>query len=236
MEPMEGMILLILLSALFLTWPLFPATADEGPGGGLDPATESLERFNITGRVSPTNVTMAVSVCANISQNLTSGNFTVTGLANGSYVLSFYLNVSLPWIPYRKIVEVTGKDVGLGIIEIVHNVSREIAVGPVNDKMDRPLEGVNVSFVLQGARINSTTNDTGMAVFRLLDHPKIQNGTRMKAEKWDEVVEWKYPGAIPGMRTPAKKKAPFVMLVTGIILLAVVALSLLVLLFKGSKV
>lgn len=199
-----------------------------GESGGIP--DHRISAFNVTGSVMPTNATVRIKG-GNIVHDNTTGNFTIAGLANGSHVVLLYVNDAGP---YMKIVKVNGSDTDAGGIDLTGPLPNGTVVGPILYTSKEPVEEGNVTFALDGALFNATTNTTGYATFRMLDHDSIPNGTIIYASKGTESIEWTHPDQPPWMTKPALEKAPFALLVTSIILLIIVLIGLVVLFIRRS--
>ncbi len=112
-----------------------------------------------------------------------------------------------------------------------------LTVGPVLDVDGTPVVGATISFIHDGTRYEAETDSEGMAVFRGYTDGDIPMGTKIKADKDGETMEWKRGETPPRLGTSGGDEEGVPPAIMGAIAIVgiVVIIILLILIVKKKK-
>jgi len=191
--------------------------------------------YTISGIVDPADAIISfsgneTSVLINIT-----GEFTIEGLTNGEYNLTF---TRVGYVASMKSVIINGSDVKLGTIKLPQGYypTYELVIGPIVDANYDPVVNAIITFSLGGQNHSATTNGTGYGVFTLFEGVTISGNTSITATKDGDSIIWSYDSSVPTFKAAEEeqdedKGLPLAMIIV-VIVVAVVLIIVAIVVFK----
>ena len=151
--------------------------------------------YTITGTVTPADATITFSGTETVTVNTTTGAFSVAGLVDGNYTLTF---AKTGYKTQTKTVVINGSAPAALTITLVEDiVTFEVTIGPLLDKDGKPVEGATVTFEYDGITYSEKTGADGIATFTGFPVNAIPAGTNITATKGDETFTWAEGDTLP---------------------------------------
>jgi len=151
--------------------------------------------YAITGTVVPADATITFSGTETVTVNTTTGAFSVAGLVDGNYTLTF---AKTDYVTQTKTVVINGSAPAALTVTLVEDIiTFEVTVGPLLDKDGKAVEGATVTFEYDGTPYTETTGAGGKATFTGFPVNAIPAGTNITATKGDETFTWAEGDALP---------------------------------------
>lgn len=189
--------------------------------------------YNVSGNVTPSNTTINIEGY-DVVQNLTTGNFTISGLASGTYTIIFSLE---GYTTLSKDVVIADADGILTVVllpeEEIGDNNNSIVIGPILDGNGEPVEGANVSVVINNITYYGITDEFGNATIIVPQEVEPVNGSKVSATKDGMEIEWHYTpynNDIPVMEE--KEEESFADVFCIIVLLIVIVLLVIIFLVE----
>ena len=188
--------------------------------------------YNISGTVRPADAAITFSGNETVVQNTTTGEFTIEGVMNGEYYLTFE---RYSYATSIKAVVINASDVKLGTITLaVHGTPMYmLTIGPIVDANGESVVDATITFTQDGENYTTTTNATGYGVLTVDEGMTILGNTSITANKDDVTITWNYGGDIPAFKAEEDEdeKLPLGMII-GVIVVALILIIVAIVVFK----
>ena len=197
--------------------------------------TKTIVKYDITGTVDPADATITFTGTEAVTVNTTTGAFSVAGLLDGSYNLTF---AKTGYTPQTKTVVINGSaPAALTVILVIEDPQVfNVTIGPILDEDDKPVELAIIELDYNGWPYFGTTDADGNAIIVGFPLDAIPVGTNITLTTLDgEEYIWAQGDPLPVPPGKASEDPSSLLWLWILIIVVVIILILVVILMKKKK-